>query len=44
MQEQEATELRGEAQVVWTDTPNLWIVVLCLSVLGFVVVLWRVRL
>ncbi|AZS38803.1 hypothetical protein CVS54_00100 [Microbacterium oxydans] len=44
VQEQEATELRGEAQVVWTDTPNLWIVVLCLSVLGFVVVLWRVRL
>lgn len=44
VQEQEATELRGEAQVVWTDTPNLWIVLLSVCLLGFVVVLWRVRL
>lgn len=44
VQEQEATELRGEAQVVWTDTPNLWIVLLSICLLGFVVVLWRVRL
>ena len=44
MQEQEATELRGEAQVVWTDTPNLWIVLLSICLLGLVVVLWRVRL
>ena len=44
VQEQEATELRGEAQVVWTDAPNLWIAVLAVCLLGFVVVLWRVRL
>ena len=44
VQEQEATELRGEAQVVWADTPNLWIVVLAVTLLSFAVVLWRVRL
>lgn len=44
VQEQEATELKGQAQVVWTDTPNLWIVVLLISMLSFLVVLWRVRL
>lgn len=44
VQEQEATELRGQAQVVWTDTPNLWIVVLMVVALSFVVMLWRVRL
>jgi hypothetical protein len=44
VQEQEATELRGEAQVVWTDTPNLAIVVLAVALLSFAVVLWRVRL
>lgn len=44
VQEQEATELKGQAQVVWTDTPNLWIVVLLVSLLSFVVVLWRVKL
>lgn len=44
VQKEEATRLRGEAQVVWTDTPNLWIVVLVVAVLSFVAVLWRVRL
>lgn len=44
VQEQEATELRGEAQVVWTDTPDVWIVVLAVALLSFAVVLWRVRL
>ena len=44
VQEQEATELKGQAQVVWTDTPNLWIVVLLVSMLSFIVVLWRVKL
>ncbi|WP_255305056.1 VWA domain-containing protein [Microbacterium sp. 3J1] len=44
VQEQEATELKGQAQVVWTDDPNLWIVVLLVSTLTFIVVLWRVRL
>jgi len=29
---------------VWSDDPNLWIVLLVLPVLGLVVVLWRVRL
>ncbi|WP_240746996.1 VWA domain-containing protein [Microbacterium sp. K24] len=44
VQEQEATELRGEAQIVWVDSPNLWIVVLAVGLLSFAVVLWRVRL
>ncbi|MFS0853363.1 VWA domain-containing protein [Microbacterium sp. 179-I 3D4 NHS] len=44
VREQDATELRGEAQVVWTDTPNLWIVVTSIALLSFVVLLWRVRL
>lgn len=44
VQEQEAAELRGEAQVVWTDAPDLWIAVLIVLTLGFVVVMWRVRL
>lgn len=44
VQEQEATELRGQAQVVWTDSPDLWIVVMMVAALSFVVVLWRVRL
>ncbi|WP_309105037.1 VWA domain-containing protein [Microbacterium sp.] len=44
VQEQEATQLRGQAQVVWTDTPDLWIVVLMVAALSFIVVLWRVRL
>lgn len=44
VREQEATELKGQAQVVWTDTPNLWIVVLMITSLAFVVVAWRVKL
>jgi Ca-activated chloride channel homolog len=44
VQEQDAAELRGQAQVVWTDAPNLWIAVLLVAGLGFVVLLWRVRL
>ncbi|MCS3844949.1 VWA domain-containing protein [Microbacterium sp. AK031] len=44
VQEQEATELRGQAQVVWTDNPNLWIAVLLVAALGFLMLLWRVRL
>ncbi|WP_200839078.1 VWA domain-containing protein [Microbacterium sp. 1S1] len=44
VQQQEATVLRGEAQVVWTDTPNLWIAVLSVLALGFVILVWRVRL
>jgi len=44
VQKQDATELRGQAQVVWTDTPNLWIAVLMVLGLGFIVLMWRVRL
>lgn len=44
VQEQDATELRGQAQVVWADTPNPWIAVLLVLGLGFVVLIWRVRL
>lgn len=44
VQEQDATELRGQAQVVWSDTPDLWIAVLLVLSLGFVALMWRVRL
>ncbi|MFT4259692.1 vWA domain-containing protein [Microbacterium sp.] len=44
VQKQDATELKGQAQVVWTDSPNLWIVVMMAAVLGFVVLSWRVKL
>ena len=44
VQEQEATELKGQAQVVWTDSPDLWIVVVAVALLSFIVLLWRVRL
>lgn len=44
VQEQDAAELRGQAQVVWTDTPNLWIAALLVLGLGFIVLMWRVRL
>ncbi|HWK78393.1 VWA domain-containing protein [Microbacterium sp.] len=44
VQEQDATELRGQAQVVWTDAPNVWIAVLLVLTLGFIVLMWRVRL
>lgn len=44
IEKQEATALKGQAQVVWVDTPNLWIAVLLVLVLAFLVLLWRVRL
>ncbi|WP_243228592.1 VWA domain-containing protein [Microbacterium sp. CIAB417] len=44
VQEEEAAELRGQAQVVWSDDPDLWIVLLVIPVLALIVVLWRVRL
>lgn len=44
VQEQESAALVGAAQIVWTDTPDVWIAVLLVLVVGFVVLLWRVRL
>lgn len=44
VKKQDAAELRGQAQVVWTDTPDLWIAVLLVALLGFLVLMWRVRL
>lgn len=44
VQEQEATALTGEIEVVETDDPVLWIVILFVFVLVAVVVMWRVRL
>lgn len=44
IEKQEATALKGQAQVVWVDAPNLWIAVMLVAVLGFLVLLWRVRL
>ncbi len=44
IEKQEATALKGQAQVVWVDTPNLWMAALLVVVLGFLVLVWRVRL
>lgn len=44
VQEEAATALRGEAQVVWHDVPDVWIVVLLAAVLGGAALMWRARL
>ncbi|MBS1698604.1 MAG: VWA domain-containing protein [Actinobacteria bacterium] len=44
VQKQEASQLKGQATVIWTDVPQLWIAALLVVALGFVVLLWRVRL
>ncbi|GAA5144894.1 VWA domain-containing protein [Microbacterium pseudoresistens] len=44
VQSLEATALRGEAQVVWNDVPQPWIGALLVVALGFILLLWRVRL
>lgn len=44
VQKQEASQLKGQATVIWTDVPQLWIAALLVVGLGFVVLLWRVRL
>ncbi|WP_295034293.1 MULTISPECIES: VWA domain-containing protein [unclassified Microbacterium] len=44
VQKQEASQLKGQATVIWTDVPQLWIAALTMLALGFVVLLWRVRL
>lgn len=44
IQKQEARALQGQAQVVWVDTPNLWMALMLVAILGFVVLLWVVRL
>lgn len=44
VQQQEASALQGEIEVVQTDEPTVWIVILFVFVLVAVVVMWRVRL
>lgn len=44
IQKQEATALKGQAQVIRVDTPNLAIALTLVSILGFLLLLWRVRL
>lgn len=44
VRQQEATALRGQARVVWSDSPQLWIVVLTIAALSFVLTMWRTRL
>ncbi|WDH78927.1 VWA domain-containing protein [Microbacterium esteraromaticum] len=44
IQKQEARALQGQAQVIWVDTPNLWMALMLVAILGFVVLLWVVRL
>lgn len=43
IQKQEATTLKGQAQVILVDSPNLWISLMLVAVLGFVVLLSVVR-
>jgi len=44
IQKQEATALKGQAQVIKVDSPNLWIALTLVAILGFLVLVWRVRL
>lgn len=44
IQKQEATALKGQAQVVLVDTPDLAIALMLVAILGFLFLLWRVRL
>lgn len=44
VQAQEASLLEGEVEVVRTDEPAVWIIILFVLVLGAVVVMWRLRL
>ncbi|MGX1792168.1 VWA domain-containing protein [Microbacterium sp. NPDC055312] len=43
IQKQEATTLKGQAQVILVDSPNLWIALMLVAVLGFVVLVTLVR-
>lgn len=44
IQQQEAKALQGQAQVVLVDSPDLWIALMLVAVLGFLVLGWRVKL
>ena len=44
VQEEDASALQGDVQIVWTDDPNLWITVLAGLSVAFLLVLWRVKL
>ncbi|MFD5224099.1 VWA domain-containing protein [Microbacterium sp. NPDC058342] len=44
IQKQEATALKGQAQVIWVDSPNLVIALMLVAMLGFLILIWRVRL
>lgn len=39
VQQQEAAALRGQAQVIWSDSPDLWIALLLVAALAFLVLL-----
>lgn len=44
IQKQEATALKGQDQVIRVDSPNLAIALMLVAILGFLTLLWRVRL
>lgn len=44
IQKQEATALKGQAQVIRVDSPDLAIALMLVAILGFLTLLWRVRL
>lgn len=44
VQQQDARALQGQIQVIWADSPNLWIVLFVVAALGAVLLVWRVRL
>jgi len=43
IQKQEATALKGQAQVIEVDDPNLWIALTLVGILGFLVLVERVK-
>ena len=44
IQKQEARALKAQVQVLWVDSPDFWIAVMLVGILGFLVLVWRVRL
>lgn len=44
VQQQAATQLKGQVQIIWSDSPNLALAVLAVLSIGFVALMWRVRL
>ncbi|WP_230206528.1 VWA domain-containing protein [Microbacterium gorillae] len=44
VQKEQATQLKGQVRVVWSDAPDLILLLLAAGVVAFVALMWRVRL